>query len=251
LQLTAEQKRKLIEDGYIVIPGAVPKRMIDDAMKAINHSIGRGIPEQHGGANYCAELEREPVIMDLYKQTDAAVLLGSLVGSQCDPVHNAQIALRFPEYRDSPDPSAGAHLDGLLKLKEGVVQNFTALVGIMLSDQLEPGMGNFTVYPGSHRLYEQYFRERGPDVLLHEQAIQTKFRSPNIALPQPVQLTGQAGDMVISHYQLVHAGGPNTSPRIRYSCYYRIFHSDIQSDWRAPLTSMWKHWPGLQDVLEG
>lgn len=250
MQLTYRQKLQLIESGYTVIPGVVPKIMITEAMKSINHSIGKGIPANHTGANYCRELEKHPAITDLYNKSPARTLIDSLVGqTNYPPLQSAQIALRFPDYQDPPNPYAGAHLDGMLKLREGIVENFTALVGIMVSDQPEINMGNFVVYPGTHRDYEQYFREKGPDVLLTEESFSKTARSKNLKLPEPVQITGKAGDLVISHYQLVHAGGINTSHLIRYSCYYRILHTGIREDWRTPLTNMWMHWPGLQDVL--
>jgi ectoine hydroxylase-related dioxygenase (phytanoyl-CoA dioxygenase family) len=250
VQLNHNQKIQLIGNGYVVIPGVVPRVMIQEALKAINHSIGRGIPENHRGANYCEELSRSPVIADLFNKTPAKTLIDSLVGEDnYYPIHGGQIALRFPNYQDPPNPHLGAHLDGMLKLKEGIVENFTSLVGILVSDQPEPNMGNFVVYPGSHRMCERYFQEHGPDVLLSDESFQTMHRSKDMQLPEPVQITGQAGDLVISHYQLIHAGGPNTSHAIRYSCYYRVYHEGIRNDWRAPLTDMWMHWPGLQSVL--
>ncbi|WP_274362335.1 phytanoyl-CoA dioxygenase family protein [Paenibacillus thermotolerans] len=250
MQLSYNQKMQLFESGYVVIPGVVPTLMIKEALKAVNHSLGKGIPEGHKGANYCQELEKHPAITNLFNKTPAKTLIDTLIGeNNFYPINGAQIALRFPDYQDPPNPYAGAHLDGMLKLKEGIVENFTALVGILLSDQPEPNMGNFIVYPGSHRLCEQYFRENGPDILLEEETFQTKHRPINMQLPEPVQITGQAGDIVISHYQMIHAGGPNTSPFIRYSCYYRVYHSEIRNNWKAPLTDLWMHWPGLRDVL--
>lgn len=250
MKLTYDQQRHLIENGYVVIRGAVPKLMIDRAMKAINHSLGKGIPEGHQGANYTRELERQPEITDLFNHTPAKLLLDSLIGEgNYRPMTGAQIALRFPDFQDPPNPYGGAHLDGMLKLKDGKVENFTSLVGILLSDQMEPNMGNLIVYPGSHRLYQQYFQEHGPDVLLTEEVFQKMHRSPNVKLSEPVQVTGRAGDLVISHYQLIHASGPNRSSAIRYSCYYRVYHNELSRDWRESLIDMWKHWPGLQEVL--
>ncbi len=67
-------------------------------------------------------------------------------------------------------------------VKEGTIGNFTALVGVFLSDLPEPFAGNFTVWPGSHRLYETYFREQGPQALLKGM--------PKVDLPEPEQFTG-------------------------------------------------------------
>ncbi|RAP77305.1 phytanoyl-CoA dioxygenase family protein [Paenibacillus montanisoli] len=250
MELTFHQKKQLIEQGYVKVPGVVPKIMIQETMKAINHSIGRGIPENHNGANYCRELESKPFITDMFNRTSAKTIIDSLVGE--DAYHRigmGQIALRFPTYMDDPPDDLGAHLDGVLRVKESIAQNFTALVGVILSDQTEPGQGNFTVYPGTHKLYEQYFREHGAEVLFRDEGFRTKHRSDNVPLPKPVQITGEPGDLIITHYQLVHAGGINLSERIRYSVYFRVDHKERRNDWQTPLVDMWSHWPGLRTAL--
>lgn len=248
MQLSYNQKRHLIENGYVVIPGVVPKLMLQDAMKAVNHAIGKAMHSNEAEHRTpMRQLSGHPALVNLFNGTPAKAIMDSLIGQDYNPIQGVQAALRYPDYPDPPDPQAGAHLDGMLKIKEGKVENFTALAGILLSDQPRPNMGNFVVYPGSHRLYEAYFREHGAEVLLTEESFGTMHRSPHVPLPDPVQITGQAGDLVISHYQLIHNGGPNISDRIRYSCYYRIYHSHIQRDWKAPLIDMWKHWPGLED----
>ena len=40
MQLTHRQKLNFHRDGYIKIPGAVPQRMVEQALCAINHSLG-------------------------------------------------------------------------------------------------------------------------------------------------------------------------------------------------------------------
>ncbi|QHT60833.1 phytanoyl-CoA dioxygenase family protein [Paenibacillus lycopersici] len=250
MELTYRQKRQLIEEGYVKIPGVVPGIMIREAMKAINHSIGKGVPDGHHGANYCKELENKPCITDLFNRTPAKAIIDSLVGDDgYHPIGMGQIALRFPGYMDNPPDDFGAHLDGVLRVKDSIAQNFTALVGVVLSDQSEPDHGNFTVYPGTHKAYEQYFREHGPEVLFREEGFRTIHRSANVPLPKPVQLTAEPGDLIITHYQLIHAGGVNQSDRIRYSIYYRVDHKDRRDDWQSPLVDMWRHWPGLQSAL--
>ncbi|WP_274650887.1 phytanoyl-CoA dioxygenase family protein [Paenibacillus humicola] len=251
MKLTFDQRKQLIENGYVVVPGVVSDLLVRRAVKAINHALGKSAHDAQHETNYVRELGRRAEITDLFNETSASALLDSLVGEgNYNPIVSAQVALRFPDYQDPPNPYAGAHLDGMLKLKDGIVENFTALVGVLLSDQPEPNMGNFIVYPGSHRLYRHYFEEHGPCVLLTEEAFRTMHRSPNVMLPEPVQVTGRAGDLVICHYQLIHGGGPNVSSSIRYSCYYRVYHREVTQDWETPLVEMWKHWPGLKDDLE-
>jgi hypothetical protein len=246
MNLTFMQKRQLLKDGYVKIPGAVPTIIVKEAMKAINHSIGKGISSNHHGANYCRELETDPVITDLFNKTPVKSLVDSLIGEDdYYDIRSAQIALRFPDYADEVPDDAGAHLDGVLHVKDRIEQTFTALVGIILSNQRETGCGNFTVFPGTHRAYETYFREHGAEALFDDPGFETRHRSLNVPLPKPVQITGEPGDAIITHYQLIHAGGFNLSERIRYSCYFRVDHKARKEDWQGALTDQWRHWPGM------
>jgi hypothetical protein len=43
----------------------------------------------------------------------------------------------------------------------GEARNFTLLVGVALRDVPDNWSGNLTVFPGSHRIIEQYFRQNG------------------------------------------------------------------------------------------
>ena len=56
MQLTLEQKRAFIERGYVRVPNAVSRDLINAALHAINHSLGEGInpADLEAGANRCA-----------------------------------------------------------------------------------------------------------------------------------------------------------------------------------------------------
>ncbi|MCC2687065.1 MAG: Protein involved in biosynthesis of mitomycin antibiotics/polyketide fumonisin, partial [Paenibacillaceae bacterium] len=109
-----------------------------------------------------------------------------------------------------------------------------------LSDLPNVNAGNFSVWPGSHHLYERYFRELGPESLLSGM--------PPVDLPEPRQIIGQAGDAVFCHYQLAHGIAPNVSPNVRYAVFFRLRHVDHATDWKAPMTDLWLHWPGIREL---
>jgi ectoine hydroxylase-related dioxygenase (phytanoyl-CoA dioxygenase family) len=114
-------------------------------------------------------------------------------------------------------------------------------VGVLLSDLPNPHAGNFTVCQGSHLVFEQYFREHGPESLIDGM--------PPVKLSDPKQITGQAGDIVLCHYQLAHGIAPNVSPHIRYATFFRLTHIDHHLDWKAPMTNLWLHWSGMREIL--
>jgi ectoine hydroxylase-related dioxygenase (phytanoyl-CoA dioxygenase family) len=108
---------------------------------------------------------------------------------------------------------------------------------VFLSDVLQPDRGNFTVWPGSHRVIEAFFRERGPAGMID--------RFPDLPLGPPRPLLARAGDAVLAHYQLAHGIAPNRGPHIRYATFYRLFHTRHESLGTRPLIDQWLEWEGL------
>ncbi len=247
MRMTYEQERAIYEQGYVRVPGVVPRAMVNDALRAINHSIGEGMDRDEivtmRSRSYAQELTQTPVISGLFNDTPARALAESAIGP-IEPVTGGQIAIRFPSPADPPgEPSP--HIDGMHSphngVPEGEILNFTMLVGVLLSELTEPYAGNFTVWPGTHRLYEEYFRERGPESLLDGM--------PEIDLPAPVQVTGSPGDVFFVHYAMGHTAAPNVSPHVRYAIFFRLKHVGHDEVKWETMTDIWKTWDGMRDIV--
>jgi hypothetical protein len=242
--LSGTQRQDLVRDGYVRIPGLVEPPIVAAALKAINESLGRGLPPDritvYRSRSFCPELQREAVVLDLFHATPVRALAESLLG-RIEDVRTGQIALAFPQ-AGRPAPSY-PHLDGLHTPTNGVpageVRSFSLLVGVALSDVVTPGAGNLTVWPGSHRLYETYFREKSARALLQGM--------PPVTLPDPVEVTARKGDVLLCHYQLAHAVGANTSPDVRYAVYFRVKARDHDGRRWECLTDLWREWPGIRE----
>ena len=92
-----------------------------------------------------------------------------------------------PRERIGVIPTGAINLDaaiGIGGVPRGRILSFTMLAGVMLSDVPEPSSGNLVVWPGTHALYEEYFRRRGPGSLLEGM--------PDVPLGEPVAVTGRA-----------------------------------------------------------
>ncbi len=250
MELTQVQKQAFYEQGFVQVSNVVPRHTINAALRAINHSIGQGMNiadmPSFRDRSFCPELQPDPIITDLLTQTPAWALAESLIGiGKIQPVNYGQIALRFPQRQDFSDPPS-PHLDGMHTatngVPEGIIKNFTLLVGIFLSDVPSPNSGNFTVWPGTHHLYEQYFREHDPRSLLQGM--------PNISLPEPQQIVGEAGDVILCHYQLAHAVAPNFSPHIRYAVFFRLFHVAKEAHKWESMTDIWLEWEGMRELVK-
>lgn len=245
MQLSYDQKRFLYEQGYLLVPGVAPRVMVDAALRLINHSVGQGMePERmvvFRTLSFCPEVQQHPAIVGLLRDTPGWSLAESAVGAgKLRPVTAAQIALRFPSLQDPP-PALRPHLDGMHAphngVPEGEIRNFTLLAAILLSDLPGPSCGNFTVWPGTHRLFERYFREHGPQALLHGM--------PPVEMPEPLQITGRAGDLVLAHYETAHTAATNTSPHVRYACFFRLTHVEHEARKWECMTDIWLEWEGM------
>jgi hypothetical protein len=251
MELSHLQKQAIYEQGFVHLPGVVPRVMLEATLRAINHSVGEGMPTEEmvrmRAQTYSRELTRTPVITDLLNATPALLLAESAIGAgKIRPINGGQIALRFPTMQDPPPPGR-PHLDGMYSptngVPEGTIQNFTALVGVLLSDLPGPGAGNFTVWPGTHHLYERYFREHTPQSLLDGM--------PDVPLPEPLQITGRAGDVVLCHYQIAHGVTPNVSPHVRYAIFFRLTHVDHDAHKWESMTDIWLEWEGMREIVAG
>ena len=83
--LTRKQKLDFYENGYVVIPGVVPRLMVDAARKAINHSIGaigmhEGDLEKFRAQSYCNEVRNKPEIVNLFSKTPVQQIAEALMG---------------------------------------------------------------------------------------------------------------------------------------------------------------------------
>ena len=246
VEFTPEQKAEIYGQGYTVVRGLVSQTLVYRARKAINHSMGEGIDPAElptlRAQTYCPEIRNSSAITDLFNASGAVELAESVLGKDSfDLAKGGQIALRFPR-ADDEIPPFRPHLDGFPSPTNGVavgtIGSFTALVGVLLSDLPNVNSGNFTVLPGSHTATAEYFRERGPKAFLEG--------FPKIEMPEPVQITGQRGDLIFCHYQVGHGIAANISPEIRYAIFFRITHRDHHTDKEVRLIDIWRDWPGMQ-----
>ena len=167
--LSIAQKRQFRHDGYLVIPGAVGPAQVAAARHAINHSLGEqgmnrdDLPTLRA-QSYCREIRASAAIGDLANCSAVVPAAESLVGAgNLQPPASGQIALRFPMAPGAEPAEPRGHLDGLGSgangMEKGVYRRgFTGLAVIYLSDVPEAFMGNFTVWPGSHRFFESHFQ---------------------------------------------------------------------------------------------
>lgn len=234
-------REHLRAQGYAQFPALIPGPVVRSARRAIELDLNTNYePErqlEYDNQSYCPALRESPPIMDLILQPSVQNILDETFGLDQIDWSNGQIAIRRAHNYHTPVPPA-AHLDGfssgLNGLDEGKIYNHTVLLGVFLTPVSTEFGGNFTVWPGSHYIYESYFRERGRRAMSEP--------LPTLELGEPVQLMCGLGDVVLAHYQLGHAAAVNVTDGDRIAVYFRIWLRRMELDrWRY-LTNIWEGW---------
>jgi hypothetical protein len=227
--------------GYAHFPDLTPASLAQAAREAIDMDLRDNYDSErqleYDNRSYCPGLLGAPPIMDLLLSSPILEIVDEALGLDNVEWGKAQIAIRrsrnFPR-EIPPEPHLDGFASGFNGLEEGKIYSHTALVGVFLTPVLRPFAGNFTVWPGSHYLYESYFRARGP------RAMGEPMPAPEIG--QPVQLMCGVGDVVFCHYQLGHSAAVNTAEIDRVAVYFRIWLRDIgERRWEC-LTNIWEGW---------
>ena len=248
--LTEEQKRDFVRDGFLHVPGMIPPRLLARARRAINLSLGSGIDRDEltrfSNQSFCTELRSDPRLLRLATTPAVWSHVRTLLGDRRTiKPQGCQIALRFPLPEGTPRRLFGGHVDGYHTPHngvpdDGVVRNFTLLLGVMLSDVPAPFSGNFTVWPGTHHRMERYFRDHGVNSLEGG-----SVGTLGLRLPKPVAVVGKAGDIVLAHYQVAHTASPNLSGDVRYMCFFRLSVRGLADHRVESMLDIWRDWPTL------
>jgi hypothetical protein len=229
------------KDGYVVLRGLVPDSCVQSAKDCIDSDIAHNFDParqvEYDNQSFCPDIRNSPEIMALLKHPPVWKILETTLGTEKFGHAVGQIAIRKAHNADreyDPEP----HIDGIPTPHNGVpgteIMNFSALIGVFLTEVNREFAGNFTVWPGSHLLLEQHFRQRGP------QAIGEGM--PRIELGNPLQLHCSPGDVVFCHYQLAHSVTVNLSSNDRYAVYFRIWLNDLGNQRWKRLTNIWDGW---------
>ena len=231
----------LLKDGYAFFHNLTPEPLV----MAVRQAIERDLHEHYDLArqmeydyqSYCPDLRGAPVITALLRRSLISNIIEEALGWDNINYDGGQIAIRRAHNSDRIVPP-WPHLDGIPTEFNGLygdeISNFTALVGVFLTKTPRAFAGNFTVWPGSHLLYERYFRQRGRRAM--------REGMPAIEVGAPVQLMCDAGDVVLCHYQLGHNAAVNTSDIERQAIYFRIWLRDMDEHRWHRLTHIWDGW---------
>ena len=162
------------------------------------------------------------------------------------------------------------------------ISNFTALLGIPLSDQMIEGCGNLGLLKGAHHHIERFFqhqRELGgplgpdgpdweridteapnksglrhyPEVIREQFKADAAFTSDNRIWPKPTLINVKPGDAVLALHAIPHCSTRNESYNPRIMAYFRIVPEsrprEFFPSYPDALCDCWLEWKGMQDTV--
>ena len=204
------------ERGFVLVPQVVQDDLLDQAARRIDEITAADPPpaDRQGHHFYFLRTKDEPALTAPLTGSPAFGLAEELAGTgTLKAPWQVQVALNIPPYAHRP---GGPHIDAgrTEPTGEPVRGTFTLLACVLMSDQLTENSGNLWVWPGTHLTHAAYFRDHGPQMFCAH---------PPIDLPEPEQIRGRAGDLLLAHYLLGHnIGGNYESEQTRRALYFRV-----------------------------
>lgn len=241
---------RFAECGFVVVTGVVSESLLKAADDEIDALLAVTPPhEGDGGPGQNAWFmprNRLPHSEAALRASPALAIAGELVEpNQLDfAFDHIQVATTVSPWHHVPD---GPHIDG-----HGPGQDppasFTMLAAILLTDQTDPSSGNLWVWPGSHLVHQNLFRDRGTRVLQrtggHAAAL-----DPPVPVGEPVPVQGRRGDLVLAHFLLGHNKGGNSALHQRRTLYYRLAVEGHGYRWERTFLDAWTEFPPVRARL--
>ena len=236
--LNSGQLKQFAERGFLLLPQVIPPDVTVAASTAIDELIKHDPPgpDVRGPHNYFPEARQAPALLT---GSPAFGLAESLTGpGTLEVPWQVQVALNIPPFGHRPGMH---HIDGAPGEPDGRPGTFTMLAGVLMSDQRDEDSGNLWVWPGTHLSHADYFRQHGPDAFFAAGGY------PPIRRPEPEQVKGRTGDLLLAHYLLGHNIGGNTSAAVRRAVYFRIKRAGHDARWGEFLEDPWLDYDTVRD----
>jgi hypothetical protein len=243
--LAQAQVGAFAESGYLVVSGLVTSPDLECAEAEADRLIAAAPPaDGQVGHHFCwPRVAGSPMLFDFLARDggilDAAAELTGSAGVEV-AFDQAQVALNIPPRSHCP---GRPHIDGY-QAGQAVPGTFTMLAGLLLSDQVTDNGGNLWVWPGTHRRHAAFFAEHGAE------AFAAAGGYPDIELPEPVQIHGRRGDVLLAHYLLGHNIGGNETELTRRALYWRLRAPGHAGRWADCLADAWHEYDSIRPLRQ-
>jgi ectoine hydroxylase len=207
-QITAQQRADFDREGYLIIPEAIPPELLErlieaqDRVYAQQKAEGLLNPEDHS-MHLMGFLHRDKAFLELLELPTVFPLVWGILGWNIHAYHH-HIDIH-PGIPANARKTWRWHQDGGRQNLEIETEPTRPLLSIRtafyLSDLSQPGRGNFTCIPGSHKASR----------LPRPQGLSADFEQPEGA----IEVCANQGDALLFDRRLYHARSDNYSDIVR------------------------------------
>lgn len=277
--ISEKTKRSFKRRGYIILNDILDDAVVEQAQSLIWESLpvsrDASVDEMHGrGYEFVSDVADKGPFAEIRKAVfpyaETLVGEGKLVspGSDFDLPSEMQIPVNYPEnvaYANSHlRQMDGGHVDGYgahfrdpNDQKAGTYDYYTIGATVYL-DEVKPGGGGFTVFPGSHWIAEKYYREHSlesPGWLGDLPALNNdggwNYEEPLHRQLRATEITGPPGTVTLWHMRLLHGAGINQRSLPRLAAITRYTHHDGEEIQRDAVRNIWRYWEAMEAVDTG
>lgn len=244
MPLTTDDLSTFTTRGMIVKRKFVPASLIDDATALVTNWYHTGLDQRRitefTQRTFAPHLGDHRDLLALFDQSGVAELAGELIGDVA-PVTTTQIQIRVPEDKlGQAQPEKAMHVDGIAcpHLDPAELRTFSLLVGVVLSDIIDPAGGALRYVIGGHLQMAEWFQTKWSLGI-------TAQAPPHIDAERGTPLLGKPGDVLLMHHLVPHAVGRNLTATPRVMAYFRVSHVDHASRRLDALRDPWLDFPPL------
>lgn len=217
--LSASDLKFFDEQGYVVVPGVVPRENCEAVIAAIFEFLEMNLddpndwyrpPHSPGGM---VEMYQHQAIWDNRQHPRVHEAYAQLLGEKKLWVSEDRVGFKLPPHPDHPkwEHKGFTHWD--IDTSKPLPQK-TRVQGLLVLRDTDETMGGFQCVPGFHKVLSEWIAEQPADRNPH---------SPDLSrLPKGMKLTpiaAKAGHLIIWDMRLAHGNGHNQSDRPRFAQY--------------------------------
>ncbi len=246
--LTTADRQFFDDNGYLVIPDAVPARNCDDVIETVLNFLGMSIerpddwyrlPLKPGGM---IEIYQHQTLWENRQHPNLHSIFSELFGTEALNVTIDRAGFKPPRHPAHPDydHKGFTHWDidtSKLPIRFGVQ-------AVLCLSDTDENMGGFQCIPGFHKNLPEWIATQPAD---------RNPKAPDLTGLTVVPIPAKAGSLIIWNNQLAHGNGHNVSNKPRFSQYISMFPADrLTEDVREQRIKNWmEHSPPGNDVFPG
>lgn len=206
------------ENGYVVIPDAVPKENIDAVIDASWDFLEMDRNDPHDWyrdplrTNGMVEMYQHQALWDNRQHPNVYGVFSEIWGTEALWVSMDRVNFKLPVRPDQPDFDNKGFIHWDIDVQQEPVPFMVQ--GVLYLSDTSLNQGGFQCIPGFHKEFHEWVKRQPDD---------WDPRRPDLSDYEIQSIPGKTGDLLIWHSLLLHGNGHNTSDRIRQAQYITMY----------------------------